>query len=181
MARFAWFNLFPAMVLGTIAVLPVSSKAGEITAELPGGAMVEFVWIEPGTFVMGSTDDQEQLLRDKGMWNDVFKDEHPPHEVTISQGFYLGKYEITQGQWERVMGAQPWSGLQLVQNNPDHPAVYITREDVQAFITHLERGSGRGTLPSAHGSRVGVCLPGGHHDAVVVRGRRETASGLRLV
>lgn len=138
MARFAWFNL----VLGAFAALPLSSGEGEITVELPGGAMVEFVWIEPGTFAMGSTDDQEQLLRDKGMWNEVFKDEHPSREVTISQGFYLGKYEITQGQWERVMGSQPWSGLQLVQANPDHPAVYITREDVQAFIRTSNEAAG---------------------------------------
>ena len=59
--------------------------------ELPGGAMVEFVWIEPGTFLMGSTDDQEQLLRDKGMWNEVFKDEHPPHEGDHQQGILPGK------------------------------------------------------------------------------------------
>lgn len=31
-------------------------------------------------------------------------DEKPVHPVTISQPFYLGKYEVTQGQWEAVMG-----------------------------------------------------------------------------
>ena len=56
----------------------------EITVELPGGATMEMVWIEPGTFVMGTTEEQEQLLRSKDLWNDRFKNEQPAHEVTIS-------------------------------------------------------------------------------------------------
>jgi sulfatase modifying factor 1 len=61
---------------------------------------------------------------------------------TISQGFYLGKYEITQGQWERVMGTRPWEGQDYVQSSPTHPAVYISWEDVQDFIRRLNQASG---------------------------------------
>src|SRR4030095_5281239 len=54
---------------------------------------MEFVLIPAGTFKMGSnTGDQ---------------DERPVHEVTISKAFYLGKYEVTQGQWEAGMGHKP--------------------------------------------------------------------------
>ena len=105
----------------------------EITVELPGGATMEFVWIEPGTFTMGSPD--SELGRDP--------DEGPQHEVTISQGFYLGKYEITQGQWEVVMtGDTPWAGKEYVKENPNHPAVYISWEDMQAFISKLNQAAG---------------------------------------
>ncbi len=69
----------------------------EMTFALPNGATMDFVWIEPGTFTMGSPS-SEPFRRD---------DEGPQHEVTISRGFWLGQYEITQGQWEAVMGTTP--------------------------------------------------------------------------
>ena len=50
----------------------------EVTVDLPGGATIDFVWIEPGAFTMGSPD--AELGR--GSY------EGPQHEVTISQGFY---------------------------------------------------------------------------------------------
>ena len=103
--------------------------AGEtIRVELPGGASMEFVWIAPGSFVMGSPDSEP--------WRD--NDEGPQHQVTISQGFFwLGKYEITQGQWEALMGTMPWLDQGYVRSNPDHPAVYISWNDVQGLIEKL--------------------------------------------
>jgi len=114
----------------------------EITVELPGGATMAFVWIDSGTFTMGTTKEQEQLLRSQGLWHNLFENERPVHPVTISQGFYLGKYEITQAQWESVMGTTPWSGQSYVQANPTHPAGYISWNDVQAFIHALNEAAG---------------------------------------
>lgn len=114
-----------------------------ITETLPGGAIMEFVWIAPGTFVMGTTEEQGQLLQSKEFpeeWS--FEDEQPAHEVTISKGFYLGKYEITQSQWEGVMGTRPWEGQDFVQENPSHPAVYISWDDMQDFIHRLNQAAG---------------------------------------
>ena len=108
-------------------------------AELPNGATMEFVWIEPGTFLMGSPDTEQG----RHNW------EGPQHEVTISQGFYLGKYEITQSQWESVTGSRPWSGQRSVQENPQHPAVWISWEDVQGFIGRLNEGDSLYRLPSS--------------------------------
>jgi formylglycine-generating enzyme required for sulfatase activity len=68
--------------------------------------------------------------------------EGPQHEVTISQGFYLGKFEITQGQWEAVMGTTPWSGKDFVQSNPNHPAVWVSWDDMQEFIGRLNEAAG---------------------------------------
>ena len=104
----------------------------EITVELPGGATMEMVWIHPGTFAMGAPNTE----RYRG------EDELPQHEVTISQGFYLGKYEITQEQWEAVMGSTPWSGEDHVVQNPHHPAVYISWDDAQRFIDQLNDAPG---------------------------------------
>ncbi len=104
----------------------------EIAVDLLGGTTMEMVWIEPGTFLMGSPDS------DPGRWST----EGPQHEVTISQGFYLGKFEITQVQWEVVTGTAIWSDQRYVQSNLDHPAVYISWDDIQEFIGRLNESAG---------------------------------------
>ena len=131
----------------------------EMTVELPGGATMEFVWIEPGTFTMGSTEEQEQSLRSRGMWIDWFENEHPAHEVRISQGFWLGKYEITQSQWEAGVGINPSYWLEKygitqsqweegVEINPsyfkgiDRPVENISWDDVQEFLDLLNDEAG---------------------------------------
>jgi formylglycine-generating enzyme required for sulfatase activity len=102
---------------------PVTEKA----FTLPGAVRLDMVWIEPGRFTMGSPGSEP--FRDPN--------EGPQHQVTISKGFYLGKYEVTQRQWEGVMNARPWSGQASVVENPDHPAVYLSWEDAQAFIQKI--------------------------------------------
>ena len=52
-------------------------------------------------------------------------------------GFWLGRYEVMQRQWQAVMGTRPWGGKANVVSNPSHPAVYISWIDVQAFIRKL--------------------------------------------
>ena len=52
--------------------------------------------LEPGTFVMGSPEDQLGRI-----------DHEKQHDVTLTQGFYIGVFEVTQKQWERVMGSWP--------------------------------------------------------------------------
>ena len=103
-----------------------------LTATLPGSASMDFVWIEPGEFLMGSPASEE------GRW-----DNETQHQVTLTKGFYLGTYEVTQGQWEAVMGTTPWEGRDYVQSNPNHPAVYVSWEDAQAFINKLNSAVGR--------------------------------------
>ena len=125
----------------------------ERTFSLPGGAEMEVVWIEPGVFQMGAPESEISEVIDwcvdyfgeaasRSDCVDWFGAEGPLHEVEISQGFYLGKYEITQGQWEAVMGTTPWAGEDLVQEHSSHPAVYISWDDVQAFIGRLNAALG---------------------------------------
>ena len=61
------------------------------------GLVPEMVFIEGGTFTMGCTPEQESGCRD---------DENPTHEVTVDS-FYLGKYELTQGEWFSLFGENP--------------------------------------------------------------------------
>ena len=85
---------------------------------------MEFVLIEPETFQMGSP------ATEPGR----FDIEGPVHEVTISQPFYLGKYEVTQEQWQAVMGYSPsrFSGC-----GTTCPVESVSWEDVQGFIEEL--------------------------------------------
>jgi formylglycine-generating enzyme required for sulfatase activity len=99
----------------------------QISVDLPGGTTLTMVWVPPGTFVMGAPESEPG----RDLW------EGPQHEVTISRGFYLAKYELTQDQWERVMGTTPWEGYDYVEANPECPAVYLTWEDAQAFVHRL--------------------------------------------
>ena len=110
----------------------VSLPTQPLTARLPGGATMEMVWIPPGTFTMGSPAEEPG----------AYTSEMPQHEVTITQGFWLGKYELTQAQWESVMGTTPWSGQILVQPGRNHPAVYISWDDVKEFIWRLNEAAG---------------------------------------
>ena len=110
---------------------PVKSET-ERTFSLPNGAEMSFVWIEPGVFQMGSPASEDGRLDDEG----------PVHEVEISAGFWLGKYEVTQGQWEAVMRERPWSGDLFVQLDPSHPAALISWYDVQEFIDRLNASAG---------------------------------------
>ena len=112
---------------------------GEIVVGLPGGATMTMVWIEPGTFTMGSPADEPGRGVGEG----------PQHGVTITQGFYLGKYELTQGQWESVMGTSPWLGQEYVQEDPNNPAVWISWYDMQALLDTLAAyGLGGFRLPT---------------------------------
>jgi formylglycine-generating enzyme required for sulfatase activity len=64
-----------------------------LNIDLGGGVKMEFVRIPAGTFMMGS--------------NNGRGNEKPVHKVTITRPFYIGKYEVTQEQWQAVMGKNP--------------------------------------------------------------------------
>ena len=97
------------------------------TFDLPGGVKVDMVRVAAGKFTMGSPGSEPFRNSDEG----------PQHEVTISKAFYLGRHEVTQGQWAAVVGTKPWSGQAGVVENPDHPAVYVAWEDAQHFVARL--------------------------------------------
>jgi formylglycine-generating enzyme required for sulfatase activity len=92
---------------------------------------IEFVWIPPGKFEMGSSEGDEA--------------ERPVHTVQIRQGFLLGKYQVTQAQWEQVMGDNPshFKGA-------EHPVDSVSWNDAQKFIQKLNTLEGRNAyrLPS---------------------------------
>ena len=120
-----------------VFVLAVHGDAQqELAVELVDGVEMDFVWIEPGTFLMGTwgpEDDEDKKQEPE----EYISDQRPQNQVTISQGFWLGKYEITPEQWEGVMGSRPWEGQDGAPEMGPYPAVLISWDDVQEFIIRL--------------------------------------------
>ena len=93
---------------------------------------LELVWIKPGSFMMGSSAD---LAKNKA--------ERPQVHVTITNGFWLGRTEVTQAQYEAVMNVNP-STFNSV--GPNAPVERVSWADAMAFCTKLnerERAAGR--------------------------------------
>jgi formylglycine-generating enzyme required for sulfatase activity len=88
------------------------------TFSLPGGADMEMVWCPPGSFWMGSPSGEEGR-----------KDDETRRQVTLTEGFWMAKTEVTRTQWISVMGKAP--GEEGVSG--DTPATYLEWEDCQAF------------------------------------------------
>ena len=83
---------------------------------------MEFVKIAPGEFIMGcSTGD-----------NDCKADEKPAHRVQITKAFEIGKYEVTQAQWQAVMGSNP-----STIKGDDHPVETVSKNDAHDFLARL--------------------------------------------
>ncbi len=88
--------------------------------------------IPAGEFQMGSPANEEG--RDD--------DEHH-HRVRITKPFYLGVYEVTQGQWEAVMETRPWSDKGYVKEGPDYAASYVSWDAAREFCELLSKREGK--------------------------------------
>jgi formylglycine-generating enzyme required for sulfatase activity len=102
----------------TQPVIPTGTLKDSLTG-------MEFVYIRGGCFEMGDT------------FGGGYQNEKPVHEVCVDD-FYLGKYEVTQAQWEKVMGNNPsrFKGR-------DNPVEQASWNDVQQFIERLNNQSER--------------------------------------
>ena len=112
----------------------------EKIVELPGSEKLSFMLIPPGEFLMGSSaEDLEQFMKMARADNDEYAlkgipREAPQHPVRITQPFYLGKYELTQAQWEALMDSNPSNFV-----DPLHPVEQVTWEDSQRFLSKLNQ------------------------------------------
>jgi len=87
---------------------------------------MEFVLLPAGTFQMGSND------------KEGYHNEKPVHTVHLTRPFYLGKHEVTQGQWQAVMGSNP----SLFTDDPHRPVENVSWNEVQEFIRRLNAQEG---------------------------------------
>ena len=135
-------SLVSARADGTLAEgrIDPAGRAGVSAADAPLAAAaqafdgMEFVWVPAGEFLMGSTTAEAE------------DDEQPVTRVRISKGFWLGKYEVTVGQWRALMGPGP-------MYRPDCqpcPVQAVSWNEAQEFIRTLNArtGNSRYRLPT---------------------------------
>ncbi len=107
---------------------------------------IPFVHIPAGRFVMGSTQENQLLLEEKGWWNRFLSVEQPAHLVVIRRSFWIGQTEVTQAQWKRVMG-KPHA--QVSFEGDDRPVDSVSYRDAQQFLKAINQlGTRRFRLPT---------------------------------
>ncbi|MBD5390380.1 formylglycine-generating enzyme family protein, partial [bacterium] len=137
------------------AVVSIASTAGEMQLKVrvkvfvPGavgpdyeetafGMSLRMVAVQGGTFMMGATEEQGDDATDAEM---------PVHAVTLD-GFYIGKYEVTQAQWKAVMGKTIGSQTDKYQGilrgvGDSYPMYYVSWEEAVSFCEKLSEMTGR--------------------------------------
>ena len=83
---------------------------------------MKFVWIPPGTFLMGSPKEERER-----------EDNETQHKVTLTKGFYMGIHLVTQEQWQAVTGNNPSE----FKGEKNLPVDTVSWEDCQEFIKKL--------------------------------------------
>ncbi len=103
------------------------------------GLRIPFRWCPPGTFMMGSPEG-----------NDYAQDDEDQVSVTLTRGFWLGETEVTQCQWQSVMGTTPWKGSESISEGENHPATVVdhsgkddSAEEFCRRLTARELAAGR--------------------------------------
>lgn len=110
--------------VGFLAAFTAVAQTPNASQPALRGTQMEFVAIAPGEFMMGCLPDDKDCL----------EDEVPRHRVRLTKGFEMGKYEVTQAQWEAVMGpgSNPSKNKGL-----NHPVDSVTKEEIRAFLDKL--------------------------------------------
>ena len=109
-------------------ILPLSSFNEELAIPVNSNVYVELVKVEAGSFNMGATLEMQE----------PYRNEKPVHRVTLTNNYYIGKYEVTQALWQAVMGSNP---SQIKGDNL--PVETVDWNDCQGFISKLNAMTGK--------------------------------------
>ena len=103
-------------------------NSDNISIPVKDGISIDMVRVEAGTFTMGATPEMK----------DSYDSEKPAHQVTLTNDYYIGKYEVTQALWQAVMGNNPseFKGDNL-------PVENVSWNDCQKFISKLNLITGK--------------------------------------
>ncbi|MEB2777716.1 SUMF1/EgtB/PvdO family nonheme iron enzyme [Algoriphagus sp. D3-2-R+10] len=115
---------------------------------------MEFIRIEPGKMLVGKIEIEcpsfpdTRDVADESKWTEqefklcqemAERDSRPGFWVTMDQPYFIGKYEVTQGQWKKIMGSNPsiFNAEKVGELTDLHPVDNVTWEMVQGFVTKL--------------------------------------------
>ena len=109
-------------------IIDSSTSGSIITIHVKDGINIEMVKVEAGSFNMGATPEMENPN----------EDEKPVHRVTLTNNYYIGKYEVTQALWKIVMGSNPSNS-----KGDNLPVEKVSWNDCQKFISKLNKLTGK--------------------------------------
>jgi formylglycine-generating enzyme len=113
---------------------------------------MKFVWINPGSFMMGSPNEEKE--------REPFGTDESEHKVTLTKGFYMGVYAVTQEEWLVVMGYNP----SVFKGDKTLPVETVSWDDCQTFVRKLrDKDNNDYRLPSEseweYACRAGTTTP----------------------
>ncbi|MBR5690523.1 MAG: formylglycine-generating enzyme family protein [Verrucomicrobia bacterium] len=122
-----------ARVTFSVNAVETTDSREDFTVNLLSGTL-DMIYCAPGSFMMGSPEDELGRF-----------DQEDLHKVTLTQGFWLGKYEVTQAQYKAVMGGEYPKNFKVTDGDgepypyvgEDKPIVYITWREAQDFCAKL--------------------------------------------
>ncbi len=130
-----------ALTVTLVSAIGLAAAPDDFAGKKPGEerliAGIKLCWCPPGKFTMGSPPGElERRPREDQV------------EVTLTQGFYTGKYEVTQGDWKRVVGKLPGPLTAELPEGDDYPVGNVNFAEAEAFCHKLtERAHKSNELP----------------------------------
>jgi len=123
-----WFFAVSLWIAGGANLCDAQSPQAQSPKEIINNNGMKLVLIPKGTFMMGSPESEEGHEEDEVR-----------HEVTISQDYYLGVYEVTQAQYEKVMGRNPsyYQGAKVDNQNAELPVDSVSWDEAVEFCKKL--------------------------------------------
>jgi len=136
----------------------LGKESGQVRDD--NGLKMKLVWCPPGIFTMQNSQVIEvpattarQVANDSD--DDVVEESVPQPRVTtnvtqvrvfLRNGYWFGRYEVTQSEWKELMNTEPWKRQTYTKEGPDFPATWVNWEDATEFcraLTERERHAGR--------------------------------------
>jgi formylglycine-generating enzyme required for sulfatase activity len=122
---------------------PKPPKPGKVDrVDLGGGVKMELVWVPAGSFQMGSPVSEQDWVVSQGSKREWVEREGPVHTVELD-GFWMGKYEVTQEQYQAVLGKNPSNF-----KGPKNPVEQVSWNDATDFCRKLTDKVGRASSPA---------------------------------
>lgn len=154
--QYKWFNYLSVLItiLATTAMFSQQKATDSTTLIWTNEIGMEFRLIQPGGMMVGRVElkcpdpPDVREVDEKARWTQEDFEycqelaklhSSPGFTVKIEEPYYIGKYEVTQGQWQKVMGTNPsfFQGDKIVGESDQHPVENVTWEQAQAFIKKL--------------------------------------------
>ena len=118
----------------TVITIKTKNEDLQLAVAIKGFKEMEVVYVTGGEFEMGATEEQG---------DDVDEDREKPVRTIRLDSYYIGKYEVTQAQWQAVMGQNRYGWDYEYGKGDDYPVYYVSWNDAQEFCKRLSEATGK--------------------------------------